>query len=221
MTIYPKHDEGKSNRSVGRLAVIVIAVLTSATVLSLCGCGSSDIPDQKETARLSHEQTLDWVDNHRAWRRAKKTKPIWARPVEADEVGQEFQTADHAVERAQDGYWLCVGVAGEPWFQKAEKIDAKYDLAGDENKQFGFDDQPHSYRFYEPKEGILNWAAQVHAEDIEGFYIKPGYDMDHPLYSPSGGYVVKGDVPDPYQDDPNDVWLVQQPLFESTYELLP
>jgi hypothetical protein len=55
--------------------------------------------------------------------------------------------------------------------------------------------------------------------DIESFYIRPGYDMSHPLYSPAGGYVVTGDVPDPYTAQLNDVWLVQQPLFESTYEL--
>ena len=56
---------------------------------------------------------------------------------------------------------------------------------------------------------------------IEGFYIRPGYDPEQQLYSPSGGYVVKDEVKDPYTDKPSDVWLVQQSLFESTYELVP
>jgi hypothetical protein len=32
---------------------------------------------------------------------------------------------------------------------------------------------------------------------------------------------VKDDVADPYRDKANDVWLVQEGIFESTYELLP
>ena len=171
--------------------------------------------------RLSHEEALQWINQHRAWRLARKTKPIWARPVEADEIGREFETADHAVEKAQEGYWLCVGVAGEPWFQELEKIEAKYDLSSEETKQFTFDQKPHRYQIHKPKGDIRNWVAQIQAADVEGFYIRPGYDMEHPLYSPVGGWVVKGDVPDPYQDETNDVWLVQQSLFESTYELLP
>ena len=63
--------------------------------------------------------------------------------------------------------------------------------------------------------------AQVKGPGIEGFFIKPGYDPERPLYSPAGGYVVKDHVADPYRDNPKDVWLVQQPLFESTYSLVP
>src|SRR5438045_4021584 len=50
---------------------------------------------------LSHEETLSWVTQHKAWRRARKTKPIWARAVAAEEVGKGFQTADRAIERAR------------------------------------------------------------------------------------------------------------------------
>ncbi len=56
---------------------------------------------------------------------------------------------------------------------------------------------------------------------IAGFYIRPNYDMAHPLYSPAGGYVVKDHGPDPYRADVTDVWLVQEVLFNSTYELVP
>jgi hypothetical protein len=169
---------------------------------------------------LNHEQTLKWIEQHRAWRLARKTKPIWARPVQADEVGKEYQTADRAKETAREGYWLCVGVAGEPWFQKLEKIEAKYDRGPDETKQFSFDSQPHMYHVYQPKPGTRNWAAQVQGPGIAGFSVRPNYDVEHPLYSSAGGYLVKDHIPDPYHDHPNDVWLVQQPLFESTYELV-
>jgi hypothetical protein len=178
-------------------------------------------PAESEGRKLSHEETLRWIAEHKAWRLARKTRPIWARPVEAVEVGKEFPTADHVVEVAREGSWLCVGVAGEPWFQSREKIDAKYEPAGEEMKKFAFDAEPRTYREFKPKGTVRNWVARVEGPGIEGFSIRPGYDPDRPLYSPGGGYVVKDEVADPYRDAPQDVWLVQEPLFKSTYELLP
>lgn len=169
--------------------------------------------------RLTHDETLRWIADHRAWRVARKTKPIWARPVAADEVGKEFETADHTVERATADHWLCVGVAGEPWFQKPDRIESKYERAGSERRQFPFDDSPHQYERFTPQEASRSWAARVDDAGIEGFYVQPNYPTDAPLYSPSGGYVVKDHGDDPYAGDPNDVWLVQKGLFESTYEI--
>jgi hypothetical protein len=209
------------------------AAITLAVVCGSAGCPARPLPDgparraagsASTTAAtlLSHEQTLRWVHEHRAWRLARKTKPIWARPVDPDERGRPFETADHAVERARAGYWLCVGVAGEPWFQAPENVLAKYDQAGEERKAFAFDERPRVYRLFRPKPDALSWAAQVRGEGIEGFFIRPGYDVNHPLYSPVGGYVVRRHVPDPYGEGGRvpDVWLVQQPLFESTYEFV-
>jgi hypothetical protein len=177
-------------------------------------------PSDSEPRKLSHEETLEWIAANKAWRLAKKTKPIWARRVEADEIGKEFQTADHVKEKAKAGAWLCVGVAGEPWFQSFEKIDAKYDADRRESKTFEFDTKAHTYRKYTPKGTVRNWVAQVKGTGIAGFSIRPGYDPERPLYSPAGGYVVKNEVRDPYHDDPKDVWLVQQSLFDSTYDII-
>lgn len=173
--------------------------------------------------KLSHEQTLEWIRQHKAWRLARKNKPIWARAVEADEVGQEYQTADLAKQQARAGFWLCVGVAGEPWFQKLERIEARYERGEEVTKQFAFDQQPHRYLVFKPRLTVQNWAAQVVGPDLEGFYIRPNYDPNSPLYSPAGGYVVKDydeRTPDPYQGQADDVWLVQQGLFDSTYEFV-
>jgi hypothetical protein len=89
-----------------------------------------------------------------------------------------------------------------------------------ETKTFDFDTKRRVYSKYKPKETVHNWVAQVKGAGIAGFFVRPGYDPERPLYSPAGGYVVKDDVPDPYRDKPKDVWLVQQSLFESTYELI-
>ena len=174
---------------------------------------------------LSHEKTLEWIKANKAWRLAKKTKPIWARPVLPEEIGKEFKTADHppgkdVTEKAQEGFWLCVGIAGEPWFQKPDRVTNRYNAGQEASKQFSFDTQARTYRQYTPKEDARNWAAQVNVPGIAGFEIRPKYDMEHPLYSPAGGYVVMDHVPDPYKADPKDVWLVQEALFNSTYELL-
>jgi hypothetical protein len=198
-----------------------MAVVSSLAALA-SGCGGKLEPETPmELRKLSHDETLKWIQEHRAWRLAKKTKPIWARPVEADEVGKEFQTADHITQKARDGFWLCVGVAAEPWFQTPEKVRDKYEQAGEEEKQFSFEAKPHRYRIYRPRGDVRNWVAQVKGSGIEGFFVKPNYDRGRPLYSPGGGYVVKDHVPDPYVGDPDDVWLVQEGLFESTYELIP
>lgn len=208
------------NRSM--LAIVITAI-----------CGSCAQHDKREltiaaevpqyqvamTRRLTHDETLRWIAERRAWKVARKTKPIWARPVSAEEVGKEFHTADHAVERATADHWLCVGVAGEPWFQKREKIESKYERSGSAQRKFSFDTTTHAYEQFTPRAGSRNWAAQVDDPRIEGFYIQPNYPTDAPLYSPRGGYVVKDHVDDPYSGDPNDVWLVQQGLFESTYEM--
>jgi hypothetical protein len=207
----------------------LLALLLAAAVpgIGFTGAQRKDQPlegQEKSTApegrTLTHEETLRWIGENRAWRRARKTRPIWARPVEPDEVGREFQTADHVKEKARAGAWLCVGVAGEPWFQSLEKIEGKYERDGTEAKTFEFDKKSRTYWKYKPKGTVRNWVAQVQGPGIAGFTIRPGYDPKRPLYSPVGGYVVKDDVKDPYRDNPKDIWLVQQSLFESTYEIV-
>jgi hypothetical protein len=209
---------------------IFMAILSGALFVggdsgSLCltrvAAPESKAGTQVQGKKLSHEETLNWITEHKAWRRARKTKPIWARAVEAAEVGKEFQTADHAVEKARTGYWLCVGVAGEPWFQTLEKVEGKYEPTGEEVKGFAFDGKPRKYQIFKPKATTRNWVAQVKGPGIAGFFIRPNYDPKHLLYSPAGGYVVRDDVKDPFGAKPDDVWLVQQGLFESTYEMLP
>ncbi len=204
------------------LLLAVPALATGAQGVQHKGQGFAEPkkPGAAEGRTLSHDETLRWIAENRAWRLARKTRPIWARKVEREEVGKEFQTADHVKEKARAGVWLCAGVAGEPWFQTLERIEAKYEPDGQENKTFEFDSKARAYRKYKPKGTVRNWVAQVKGPGIAGFQVRPGYDPERPLSSPAGGYVVKDDVADPYRDKPKDVWLVQQSLFESTYEIV-
>ncbi len=180
----------------GRWPVVLLSVLvpvlaqasgSSPRVFAVQGRAGKTQKRATEERKLSHDETLGWVAEQKAWRRARKTKPIWARVVEAEEVGKKFQTADHALEKARAGYWLCAGVAGEPWFQPLEKIKGKYEPAGEEVKTFGFDERPRSYRIFKPKATTRNWVAQIKGPGIAGFFIRPNYDPAHLLYSPAGG----------------------------------
>jgi hypothetical protein len=200
-------------------AILLTAIL-SDTSEGTRGSEGPQEPDRPKGRKLSHEETLRWIQEHKAWRLASKTKPIYARPVQAEEIGKEFLTAEHVKEVARAGAWLCVGVAGEPWFQTREKIEAKYEPSGEKTTKFNYDKEPRRYSIYRPKAVPRTWVAQVKGPGIEGFFIRPGYDPDYPLYSPAGGYVARDEVDDPYKAAPNDVWLVQQPLFKSTFELL-
>lgn len=213
----------KSHRCGSGVWIMVLATLGSHAIASPALANDEPTKQDRPAAgrKLSHDETLRWIAEHRAWKPARKTRPIWARPVRREEIGKEFMTADHVKEVAREGYWLCVGVGGEPWFQTREKIDSKYEPGVEEVKSFAFDAGAQMYRLFKPKGDTRNWVAQVKGPGIEGFSIKPGYDPERPLYSPGGGYVVKDYVEDPYRDKPRDIWLVQQSLFESTYSLIP
>jgi hypothetical protein len=200
----------------------LLLVLICSAGISAMACSRRSVtmpPPAKPTASLTHEQTLEWIERHSAWRPARKLKPIWARPLAEEEMGREFQTADHAVEKGKPGALLCVGVAGEPWFQAAEKVRAKYEVGEEETRQFNFDTKPRAYRVYRPLPDSRVLAAQVKSEGIKEFSIRPGYDPTITLRSPAGGYVVRNYTADP-TTRPSDVWLVQKELFESTYEFV-
>ena len=115
--------------------------------------------------RLGHDETLRWVRDHHAWRLASKTRAIWARPVDPAEVGHTFTTADYAEEAARPGYWLSVGVCGEPWFQSAEAIESKYERRGTEQRRFAFDGPARTYVELVPRTESRNWAACVAPAD--------------------------------------------------------
>jgi predicted acylesterase/phospholipase RssA len=171
---------------------------------------------------LSHEETLEWIRQNRSlWRRVKKTQSIDARAIQPDELDKDFHTAEGTTQRPQPGYWLSVGIIGEPWFQKKDRLEARYEHAGVKTMKFDFDDRPREYQVYKPKEDVFNWAIQIKDGDrIASLTFRASYDPKQPLMAPAGAYVVTEDSPSP-PDDPahvKDIWLVQQAIFESTYE---
>jgi hypothetical protein len=169
---------------------------------------------------LSHEQTLEWIRQNRAWRRARRTQSIYARPTEPDEQDKVFHTLERTRQQPRTGHWLCVGSEQEAWFQEKERLDRRYEQTSEVTKQFPFDERPFRYHVFKPRSDVYNWTAQVQGPGVASFSFRLSFDPTQLSICPAGTYVVMNDTPDPYRDELKDVWVVAKPLFEKTYEKL-
>lgn len=144
---------------------------------------SPSVPDSP------NKKLLDELDAARAWFFAKKTRPIRARKLSAD---QTVATLEGNV-TAKAGDFLCRGEAGEIWPQSAKTLEVRY-TPTDTTDQDG-------WRKYEPRpdaEGVM--AAQVdHAFSVIATWGR--------LSGKPGDYVLKNrlDQNVPYSED---VWIV-------------
>jgi hypothetical protein len=159
------------------------------------GCSA---PGPSATPALPNQVLLQEIDRAGAGFHARKTRPIWARELTAD---QEVQTLEGLVQ-AKAGDFLCRGEAGELWPQRAASLTSKY-TATDQVDADG-------WRQYTPRpdaEGVM--AAQVpHPFTVQAKW--------GPLTGKPGDYVLKN-FRDREVANPEDVWLVDQALFRATY----
>lgn len=126
---------------------------------------------------------------------ARKTKPLWSKLI--GQV-QSVKTPEGTL-HAEPGDYLCRGIQGEHWPQKAAKLQEKYSPSGevDSDGWERFDPKPDSAavevaRVYEPFRIIAQWGE---------------------LTGKSGDYVVRSAA------DPIDTWIVDRDIFEASYEL--
>ncbi|MFL5330277.1 MAG: patatin-like phospholipase family protein [Gemmataceae bacterium] len=174
---------------------------------------------------LNHDQTLAWVQANVLWRKAKKTGRIYVRELSAEEKGRETLTFDGVWQRPAEGDVLCVGLAGEPWFQPRQRVEARY-VEGDTVEMHfpAVESCSHSYRIFRPRADALCWAAQVNPPEIKSFSLRLRRSPTDPLTSSVGGYVVTECAADsdarPDLIGETDVWLVQQKVFEMSYEFV-
>lgn len=147
----------------------------------------------------SNKLLLDEVHAANLWFRAKKTKPLWAKKLDRDDVVQTLE----GTERVAAGDYLCRGPAGEVWPQKASRLESKYSATEETDAE--------GWRMFEPHsdiEGVL--AAQI----AHPFTVQASWGQ---LRGKPGDYLVKdfADRDTPY---PADVWIVAQAIFDATYE---
>ena len=149
-----------------------------------------------------NKAVLDEADAAGDWFHAKKTRPIWARRLEA---AQSVKTLE-GEEQVEAGHYLCRGEAGDIWPQSEEGLNKRY-TATEEVDADG-------WRKYEPNpdaDGVM--ATQVdHPFSVEATW--------GTLTAKAGDFLVKNytDRETPY---PVDVWIVDQTLFQQTYETVP
>ena len=191
-----------------------IQVLVCISLVATVGCDQSPNEardDLKPLASSSPEETatamtdspnktlLDEANKSPHWFHAKKTRPIWARELEAD---QQVQTLE-GLETVQAGHYLCKGEAGDIWPQTKEQLGKRYSPT-DEISADG-------WRKHVPRPD----ARGVMAVPIEhSFGVLTSWGQ---LTGKPGDFLVKNfqDRDVPY---PDDVWIVDQKLFRETYE---
>lgn len=144
-------------------------------------------------------ELLDEVEAAGTWFHALKTHPIWARRVEK---ATQVDTLEGNQE-VPAGAFLCRGEANDIWPQSAERLESKY-LATDETTADGW----LKYQPHPDNTGVM--AAQVE----HPFSVTAGWGQ---LTGKAGDYVVKN-FEDREVRYPSDVWIVDQRLFEATYE---
>jgi hypothetical protein len=115
--------------------------------------------------------------------------------------------------RGRPGRWLGVGVAtsalakaGSGGYQSAPNPNDPTTPTADAGLTLTREETHHGVA--ERREGT----------GIKGSYVRPGCDPKRPLCAPAGGFIVRKEFVQPSRDKPRKVWLLQEPLFKSTYE---
>ena len=133
------------------------------------------------------------------WFHAKKSRPIWARKLEA---AQTVKTLE-GEEQVAAGHFLCRGEAGDIWPQTEQNLLKKYHPTDDVNQDGWRKFVPHP-----DAQGVLaiqfdhQFAVEAHWGRLSG---KPG------------DFLVKN-FADRSSHYPDDIWIVDQTLFRQTYE---
>jgi hypothetical protein len=125
---------------------------------------------------------------------AFKTKPLWAKQLQAD---QEVMTNEGPL-TASAGDYLCRGAANDQWPQKANKLYEKYSPCGQLD--------PEGWQRFDPKPE----AAPVEAALYDSpFRIVAQWGE---LTGKANDYLVRSTT------DPTDIWIVGRAIFEASYE---
>ncbi|MDX1929622.1 MAG: hypothetical protein SFV81_24050 [Pirellulaceae bacterium] len=125
---------------------------------------------------------------------ARKTKPLWVQLVK---VSQEIETLEGR-EIVAPGDYLCRGIQGELWPQKAKRLFENHQPTGHVS-----DDGWHEFA---PKSD----AAPVQAARVNvPFAVNSHWGK---LNGKANDYFVRSSC------DSTDVWIVDKAIFEASYE---
>ncbi len=183
------------NRSSRDAGVVVLVLFLMMTVT---GCRQPPAP-QAPVAESANQSLLDEANAAGKWFHAKKTRPIWAKRLDAEQVVQTLE----GEERVAAGHYLCKGEAGDLWPQTEQTLQERY-VATDEVNAEGW----RKYLPHPDAQGVLATPIE-HPFEVQATWGR--------LTGKPGDFLVKK-----YQDRettyPADVWIVDQTLFRQTYE---
>jgi hypothetical protein len=175
-------------------------------VMFYCGCSQTQEPPSKprvtanpKTAESTNQAILDEANAAKKWFHAKKVRPIWAKRLEQ---AQTVKTLE-GEEQVAAGNYLCKGEAKDIWPQTEKDLNKRYSATEEVDAEGWRKYQPHH-----DAAGVM--ATQIdHPFEVEASWGK--------LKGKRGDFLVKN-----FQDRetvyPADVWIVDQTLFEQTYE---
>ena len=160
---------------------------------------SPETASPKEGNQLN-KALLDEANASGQWFHAKKTRPIWARRLEAAQMVKTLE----GEEQVAASHYLCKGEAGDIWPQTEKDLNKRYtatdEVAADDWRKY----QPHP-----DAQGVL--ATQIdHPFEVLATWGK--------LTGKPGDFLVKNFSLDRETAYPADVWIVDQTLFRQTYE---
>ena len=142
---------------------------------------------------------LDEANVAAKWFHAKKTRPIWARRLEE---AQTVKTLE-GEEQVEAGHYLCKGEAGDIWPQTEKDLNKRY-TATDEVTADGW----RKYQPHPDAQGVM--ATHIdHSFEVQATWGK--------LSGKPGDFLLKN-FSDRETASPADVWIVDQTLFQQTYE---
>lgn len=166
----------------------------------------SESESQKDAEAISskpadspNKALLDEANAGGKWFHAKKTRPIWAKRLEAPQTVKTLE----GEEQVAAGHYLCRGEAGDIWPQTDKDLNKRYTATDEVNTD--------------------GWRKYMPHPDAHGVMATP---IDHPfevqatwgkLTGKPRDFLVKN-----FQDRetayPTDIWIVDQILFHQTYE---
>lgn len=151
------------------------------------------------------------------WKKASKTREIWAKLMSSVVIDNDvitkllLDTLEGTQELRSDSI-VCLGASKDVWQQEPKKLFAKYTVVGIED----------GWWICKPKPDNEVNCIQINEEyitDGSGKFEIVGLWGKQSEFGPLQ-FGVLGDYVCQNIDDPDDVWIVKQFLFRSTYSVL-
>ncbi len=159
---------------------------------------TTSTPETTPPAGNPNQAILAEANQAAKWFHAKKTRPIWAKRLEA---AQTVKTLE-GEENVSAGHYLCRGEAGDIWPQTEKELTKRYSSTDEMDAE--------GWRKYQPNPD----AAGVMAQQIDHpFEVHAKWGK---LSGKKGDFLVKN-YADREANNPEDVWIVDQKLFGQTY----